>query len=51
MHTYFTIRNIKDLEALNESLRRSLSVRLYNDVDNSGIKGNFIDIMLMVVYF
>lgn len=38
-HLVLYYSRLDDLESLNEALRRALSMRLYNNVENSGTRG------------
>lgn len=39
INDFFRHRRMSDLESMNEALRRALSLRQYNRVDNSGVLG------------
>ena len=39
INCFFFLRRMSDLVSINEALRRALSLRLYNRVDDSGVLG------------
>lgn len=41
---------MEELERLNEALRKALSIRLYDEVDNSGSKGEHIICLCCIVF-
>ena len=41
INCFFFLRRMSDLKSINEALRRALSLRLYNRVDDSGVLGRY----------